>query len=533
MLYKFVFGYLRLSREDEERQDESNSITNQRLLIQQYIEGNEEFDGACVQFCADDGYSGTNYSRPEFERMMKLMKENIPCCLIVKDLSRLGRDTVDTQNYIEKVFPFLRVRFIAINDGYDSSDPIGRKKDSEAKFKNLVNGIYPQICSQNIKQVLRKCAEAGKYHGSIPPFGYRFNGTDKTSLLVDEDASWIVRTIYDKRLAGKNYSEIARELNREGIITPAEYLRKKGFSCLNNGMIPVWERKTVKNILCNPIYTGSSVNHKTENKVVATKSGKSVGRKDWICVPGMHGAIVSQEEFDKVQSMIKTSTYHQPGKLPKSVLSGKLRCGYCKRRMQMRDEKGLKNVKAYCNTTRYSTETQCYKKGADVPDIEKVILDLVRQQAAVADDTVKQVKKLDHGTDISKRKRQMEKYEEKIRQDLLEKMNLYEQYVSGGCPKEKFLEEKEKISRRTEGYREKADALREEIRQAELKKKQDSSPALRNLAKYKELGELSFQIVQELIEVIYFYDPEHIEVIWKCRDEYLEALDGMKETVKG
>lgn len=143
MRYEHVYGYLRLSHDDEGKQDESNSIANQRLLIQQYIKGNQEFEGACIRFCADDGYSGTNYDRPEFQRMMELVKENTSCCLIVKDLSRLGRDTVETQNYIEKVFPFLQIRFIAINDGYDSNDPISRRKDTEAKFKNLVNGIYP------------------------------------------------------------------------------------------------------------------------------------------------------------------------------------------------------------------------------------------------------------------------------------------------------------------------------------------------------------------------------------------------------
>lgn len=378
MRYKYVYGYLRLSNDDEERLDESNSIANQRLLIQQYIQSNEEFDGACIRFCADDGFSGTNYDRPEFKRMMEFIKENASCCLIVKDLSRLGRDTIDTQNYIEKVFPFLQVRFIAVNDGYDSNDSISRRKDSEAKFKNLVNGIYPQICSRNIKQVLKKQAEAGKYHGSFPPFGYQFKGEDKTSLWVDEEACLIVRFIYDRRLEKENYSEIARELNKKNIITPAEHLKKKGFAYRNNGSIPSWTGDMVKKILVNPVYTGTIVNHKTERRIIAVKSEVQIAKKDWICVPGMHEAIVSKDEFDKVQSMKIHGACHRSNKTPVNIFSGKLKCGYCKRNIRVKTGAKRNNVKGYCKTARYSGETRCYKSQIDISGMEKVVLGLVR-----------------------------------------------------------------------------------------------------------------------------------------------------------
>ena len=192
MRYEFIFGYARLSKDDDDRQDESNSIANQKLMIRQYIQGREEFRGAHVEFCVDDGYSGTNYNRPGFQKMMELVKSREHSLILVKELSRLGRDTVDTQNYIEKVFPFMQVRFIAINDGYDSEDPVTKRKDSEAKFKNLVNGIYPQICSQSIKQVMRKQAESGKYHGGFPPYGYQFKGEDRTALYIDPEAASVV-----------------------------------------------------------------------------------------------------------------------------------------------------------------------------------------------------------------------------------------------------------------------------------------------------------------------------------------------------
>lgn len=286
MQYKYVIGYLRLSQDDEDKNDESNSIKNQRLLIQQFINGNEEFQGAKTVFFSDDGYSGTNFNRPDFKKMMELVKAESSCCVIVKDLSRLGRDTIDTQQYIEKIFPFLLVRFIAINDYYDSSAPLASRKDTEAKFKNLVNGIYPQICSKNIKQVMRKQAEAGKYHGSVPPYGYMFKNEDKTVLHLDREVSGNVRFIFDKRLEGEKYSEIAKMMNEKGIETPTAYLLKKGYSLYNTQCLPVWNSHMVRKILLNPIYAGIMTNHKSEKKDLSTKSCVRLPRKDWIYVPG-------------------------------------------------------------------------------------------------------------------------------------------------------------------------------------------------------------------------------------------------------
>ena len=220
MQYRDLYGYLRLSRDDEDSKDESNSITNQRLLIQQYVDAKEDFCGAQIRFFVDDGYSGTNYMRPGFQEMMELVRAGESGCILVKDLSRLGRDTVDTQNYIEKIFPFLQVRFIAINDNYDSQDLAVSGKDAEVKFKNLVNGIYPRICSQNIKQTKRKQAETGKYQGVIPTYGYQFQGTDRSTLVLDKEVSWVVRLIFDKRLAGDSYAAIARALNHSRVHSP-------------------------------------------------------------------------------------------------------------------------------------------------------------------------------------------------------------------------------------------------------------------------------------------------------------------------
>lgn len=532
MRYEYVYGYLRLSRDDVDKQDESNSIANQRLLIQQFIKGNQEFEGACIEFCADDGYSGTNYNRPEFQRMMELVKENTSCCLIVKDLSRLGRDTVETQNYIEKVFPFLQVRFIAINDGYDSGDPISSRKDTEAKFKNLINGIYPHICSQNIKQVLKKQAEAGKYKGPMPPFGYCFHGKDRTALFIDKKVSWIVRLIFDERLSGKSYMDIARLLNEKNIITPAAYLKKKGFAPVSrDGKALVWTVGILHRILSNPVYMGTVANHKSENRIVAKKSAAAVPREEWICIPNMHEAIVSEDEFSKVLSMKRQGKHYGHCEVPRNIFRGKLRCGYCKRSLRVRCEPAMKNISARCRTAIYDSKAKCYKKCFQLSDVEKVVLDVIKQQAALAEDALEKFKELDQTLDIPKMKKQVRFYEEKSGQCIQKKRKLYEQYISEEIIKERFLDEKEKVSQEEAGYKEKMDALKKQIDQAE--KKKENSQILSSFTKYTELESLTYQIVQELVDVIYFYEPEHIEVVLNFRDEYLEILNGQEEVNAG
>mgnify|MGYP001636509329 FL=1 len=413
MQYKYVIGYLRLSQDDEDKNDESNSIKNQRLLIQQFINGNEEFQGAKTVFFSDDGYSGTNFNRPDFKKMMELVKAESSCCVIVKDLSRLGRDTIDTQQYIEKIFPFLLVRFIAINDYYDSSAPLASRKDTEAKFKNLVNGIYPQICSKNIKQVMRKQAEAGKYHGSVPPYGYMFKNEDKTVLHLDREVSGNVRFIFDKRLEGEKYSEIAKMMNEKGIETPTAYLLKKGYSLYNTQCLPVWNSHMVRKILLNPIYAGIMTNHKSEKKDLSTKSCVRLPRKDWIYVPGTHEAIVTADELDKVMGMVETgAAYHGPQKIPKNIFRYKLKCGYCGRALRVRSEN--KTPAMGCSTSKVSQNTKCYAGQYKTAEFEKLFLKLVQREAALAEDTLKQIKQVSKTQNLSKLKSRKKGCEEKV-----------------------------------------------------------------------------------------------------------------------
>lgn len=525
MQYKYIYAYLRLSDDDADKNDESNSIKNQKLLIEYFVGNHDELKEAEIVFFIDDGFTGTNFNRPDFKKMMEKVKHaGKDCCIIVKDLSRLGRDTIETQNYIEKVFPFLQIRFIAINDYYDSSTSIKDGKETEAKFKNLINGIYPEICSKNVKQALRKINKTGAYIGAVPPYGYMFAPNTKRSLVLDQEAALIVRYIFDRRLAGTTYCDIARELDSKGIKTPCAYLTEKGFRCRRaNDIQAQWTDTSIKKILNNPVYIGAVVNHKTELITVNGKA-KTVPKEEQIYVEDMHEAIVTKEEFEKVAAMVKHSIQKARIKSKeRCVFAGKIRCGYCHRVVRIRTE--YKEPKIRCRSIT-ARGKGCFDGQYRVKIVEDMLLNLIRQEAANADITLKQIKEMNKTLDITKLKRKRGAYEGKLKKCWQEKKELYEKYALGGLSKESYLEQKQEIAQKEQRYKTQVSDLQKEIEDTEAKKERENSSKLAAFIKYKDLEGLSYAIVQELVDTIYFYSPERIEVIWNFKDDYLERCAG-------
>ena len=213
--------YIRLSQEDEnlaEVKRESNSITNQRNMLKQYIKEHSEFAGKEVIEFADDGFSGTNFARPEFNRMIKeIMYGNVEC-VIVKDFSRFGRNYIESGNYLERIFPQCKVRFISINDHFDSDDFKGKTGGINMAFKNFMNSMYSKDISQKVIMAMKTRAEAGQFMAPFPPYGYRKSLDDIHQLIIDEKSAEIVRTIFKLAADGTGKNAIARYLNEEGIV---------------------------------------------------------------------------------------------------------------------------------------------------------------------------------------------------------------------------------------------------------------------------------------------------------------------------
>lgn len=528
MKYKYILAYLRLSQDDLDKTDESNSIQNQRLLIQQFVGQKEELWETEILYFVDDGYTGTNFERPGFKNMMELLSTGDHYCIVVKDFSRLGRDTVQTQNYIEKVFPFMGIRFISINDFYDSSEDSLGGINTEVKFKNLVNGIYPEICSKNIKQILRKRAENGKYMGAFPVYGYRFAEDSYSRLEIDEPAARVVREIFKLRLEKLGMSDIARQLNEKKTPSPAKYMTKYG-KLPEATETSAWTYYSVRHILENVAYTGTVESHKTETVITSQKKTINIPKEERICVPDMHTAIVSKEIFEAVNAMKETRPFtgipgKQKGKRKekkRSVFIGILKCGHCKKNMRFRiGEPRMKYGKISCYTARFTLEFGCYRQSSRLDELEEVVLHLVIQQAAMADASIKALDKMDGKTETLLYKAKLKNYEREIEKNNNQRCELYEKFASGFMTKEEYLAQKEIVTANVMECKEIICGLQEKIKALENHKKQYQN--LKNIAKYADITVLSQQVVDELIEEILFYDPEHIEVIWKYRDEVLE-----------
>ena len=280
--------YIRLSVEDVIKKDESESITHQRMYLNEYLDNNSELKAYKREEFVDDGYSGTNENRPSFQRMLSEVKEGKISVIVVKDLSRFMRDYIALGDYLENIFPFLGIRFIAINDGYDSEKEQGNGTDLDIQFKSLLYDFYSKDASEKVKTVSTALKKQGKFLAWSPPFGYMKSPDNKHNIIVDEETAWIVKKIYALALEGLSSRKIAEFLNEEKIPTPSK--RKSEIS--NNDFSynilqtedrerPTWTNGNVIDILVNENYTGTYVFNMQEKSVLTPGSFKFRPKEEW------------------------------------------------------------------------------------------------------------------------------------------------------------------------------------------------------------------------------------------------------------
>ena len=309
--------YLRLSKEDDKWKEESYSIAMQRVLLKKYIEENFA-DCEVIEFC-DDGYTGTNFERPGMQEMLERIRNSEIDCVIVKDFSRFARDYIELGSYLEQIFPFLGVRFISVNDGYDSAKVHGGIADLDMNFKNLLYDLYSRDLSDKVRSSLAIRKEKGQYVSANSPFGYEKDPKDRHALLIAEDEAEIVRRIFSLTLEGHTSVEIAKLFNETGIKTPVEFKMEKG----KTSRVPKWERflwssSTICQILRNEIYIGNIVQKKFTKDFVGGKNHLNP-REDWLVTYGHHEPIINKEVFDKVQEgrgKKRPQQYRQSHQLP-------------------------------------------------------------------------------------------------------------------------------------------------------------------------------------------------------------------------
>ena len=298
--------YLRLSLEDVDKRtnkvkDESNSIASQRMLINRHLDQNPLLcDLPRIEFC-DDGFSGTNFDRPDFAKMIECAKHGEISCIVVKDLSRFGRDYLEVGDYLEHIFPFLGIRFKSINDHYDSAKHEGKTIGMDIAFKNLIYDYYSKDLSKKVKSAMGMKQEKAKFVNTVP-YGYKADPTDKHHLIIDVETAPIVRRIFMEVISGKSCTQIAKELNTEGIPTPAQH---KAVSRKASSKKPQWTHRGLLTMIESVKYTGTMVNHTRESRFIRDKNQRRVPKEEWYIRENAHEAIVTKDEYEQAQEAIQ------------------------------------------------------------------------------------------------------------------------------------------------------------------------------------------------------------------------------------
>ena len=530
--------YLRLSRDDGDK-EESGSITGQRELLRDYISQHPELREYAIRI--DDGFSGSTFERPGFQKMIEDVKAGRTDCIVVKDLSRFGRNYLDAGEYIEKIFPFLGVRFIAVNDNYDS---LGEKKSSDdliIPFKNLINEAYCRDISMKIRSQLEIKRKNGQFLGSFAAFGYLKDEQDKNKLVVDQYAADIVRDIFKWKLEGISPQDIADALNKLGILSPMEYKRSLGMkytTSFKTSAKAAWSAGTVIRILKNPIYTGVLIQGKETTPSYKVHKRIAKDKSEWTVIENSHEAIISGIDFDSVQKVLKCDTRRSPDDKAVGLFSGMLFCGDCGASMVRKTVPAGEKKYVYYVCSAHKQDKSCSPHRMRDTALEEIVLDSLRQHIR----EVVNMSELLNITDTAplrtaqaqKVQRQLDKKREEYEklQKLL--MSLYENLTDGVIDREEYARLKASFTARADEAERQMDALRESLN--DIQSHGAENVWMNEFIRRQELASLDRAVVVALIDKILIHSNDVVEIIYRWQDEFAWQLDilrsaGLREVI--
>lgn len=529
--------YARLSVELINRKSES--IENQLEIMRKYISGKSEF--AEFYEYADKGYTGTDFHRPAFENMMADVKNGKINCIIVKDLSRLGRDYLETSNLIETIFPFLGVRFISVNDHFDTSKDHNGNKELEIALKNLVNDMYARDVSKRVSSSRKQEQIRGKFLGSNAPYGYRVNKEHPLrQLIVDKPAAEVVRSIYEMVLNGLTLREISIKLQEQELSIPGQYFRTGHLYREQEDEVKLWRIGTISNILHNQLYIGNMVQGRRKTRHYKGEERHFTDKDEWIIVEDTHQPIVSKEIFEEVQKIllgkVENSTFSSDRTknipIKENRFKGILYCGICGERLGYASSvsNGVETDRKYyfsCSG-KYDLQIQNHI-GIRITEtsleeiLKELIGDLLRKFNQ-ADQKLTKTMESELETGIAKWKKDIQKVERKLMDLDAVSSTRYEDYVLGNITREEFISGKSVAE-------EKREILELEI--GEIREKQISYEAgireklhwLLCLGKASE-GELDSELIQLLITRIELYPNHELRITWRFSENDILERDG-------
>ncbi len=521
-------AYLRLSREDGDK-SESDSIGNQRELIADYVSHQQGL--TIVSEYVDDGHTGTNFERPAFMRMMEDVKSGKINCIIVKDLSRFGRNYIETGRYLEKIFPLMGVRFVSILDQYDNSGEGDDVQQMIVPFKNLINDAYCRDISAKIRSQLDVKRKNGKFIGSFACYGYRKDPKDKNHLVIDQTAAETVRMIFRMKLEGSNSKRIAETLNGIGILPPAEYKRncQMNYDCgFRSGKNPKWEIVSVNRILTNEIYTGTMVQGINRKVNYRIKLSRPVPKEEWTRVEGTHEAIIERAVFDNVQKLFGTDTRTAPGRETVYMFSGIVVCKDCKENMVRRTSKRAGKVYGYYHCSTYKSGKGCTSHLLSVEKLENIVLKSVRTRIGWLVRAEEALKRMDctneEQTGIKLLNSYIEAEDNEIERYNFLKTKVYTDMLDELITREEYEVYSKRFSEKQDAAKVRKTVLLDKKCRL-LANKIHLKPWIEEFKQYKDIEKLERQVVVKLIECIEIGSKDEVTVHYRHEDEMKELFE--------
>ena len=523
--------YLRLSRDDGDK-EESNSITGQRELLRDFIRTRPELREYAVRI--DDGFTGSNFERPSFKKMLKDVKAGRTNCIIVKDLSRFGRNYKETGNYLERIFPFLGVRFIAVNDGFDTLTARRGADGYLVPLKNLINEVYSKDISRKSGSALAAKQKNGDFIGAWAPYGYRKQPDNPHKLEPDEATAPVVRQIFRWRAEGVSVTQIARRLNDEGVPSPSAYMYNTGVCKTEKYNGVSWYVQTVKNLLSRQVYIGHMVQGRKRQSFYENRGQYKKPKEEWIVVENTHEPLIDRETFNKVQeiSRCKNEAYFEKlGRFThlettENILKGLVCCADCKRPLVR--YKNVSHEKKLWYTficpTHANDIGSCPLKNIREDALFPMLLQAIQTQIALAADMEAIVRRLNSSPKYRKQTATLQGRLDAAKR-ALKRCNglydsLYQSYVDQLMTEQEYMT----LKRRYKAEAEEAERLIETVtrRQVAEAAHTPENPFLTAFCRFRNEDTLTREMAQALIQRVYVDGGSNIEIVFRYRDEYKE-----------
>ncbi len=537
--------YLRLSVKDNGKED-SDSIENQEMIVRDYLKSKPDIQIGKV--FVENGHTGTVFDRPVFNAMMEAVEVGVYNCVVVKDLSRFGRNALDATDYITNIFPGKGIRFISVRDNYDSDMDSEGRDQMYIMIDNFVNELYSKDISRKSCTVLRSKRKQGLYIGGYAPYGYKKSEEDKYILEIDEEAAAVVRKIFEWRAEGQGYGEIYNRLNRMHIPSPTYYKYLNGIhsNYSGTGKQYPWSKHVLYDILRNQTYTGDVVQGKQLAGLYQNQKLQAVDKDKWIIVEGKHEAIVSKELFEVVQRINadKEADYKKNANkydLPKveNIYSGYIFCGDCGFAMKMVRSLSTKKDKAYytykCGNFHMHGKEYCSPKKIRKADLDEAVLKTIKLHISLFINMQKELKRLNANSvvkvqskEVLRKLRELQYQEERTSKM---RASLYDDYKDGLFTSEEFVEMRDSYTKQLEQIRKDIENLERESSYRDEKKEFPGEWA-KAIKQFQNPMEMTRALVEALIERITVSEDEKICITFRCMDEFEHLQKVLEERRK-